>query len=272
MKKINKILNVLVFLALVLGSNVSCNSANKFVTIKVGCSPTPHAEILSVVKDELKNQGYELVIKEFTDYILPNIALKDHSIDANYFQHLPFLENFNKEHKTNLIKAASIHYEPFGIYPGNIKTLDELKKKKNAKIAIPNDPTNSTRALLLLRDQGFLELKNLKNATKNDISNNPNKIEVIEIEAAQLTRSLKDVDAAVINGNYVFSAGLSTEKDALAIEFFESEIVKEFANIVAIRAEDQDSPKIKALILAFQNEKVKQFLKEKYGGAVVSVF
>jgi D-methionine transport system substrate-binding protein len=257
-----------------LGGCAGAKEPAALTKIKVGASPTPHGEILAVAKDELAAKGYELEIVEFTDYVQPNLALQDGSIDANFFQHAPYLESFNEEKGTTLVSAGTVHYEPFGIYPGKTKTLDELKAKQDAKIAVPNDTTNEARALLLLEANGIIKLREDAGltATKNDIVENPNHVEILEIEAAQLPRSLPDVDAAVINGNYALEANLSVGKDALATEDKDSVAAETFANIIAVRAGDENSDKTKALLDALHSDAVRDFINEKYDGAVVPVF
>ncbi len=205
--------------------------------IVIGASPSPHADILKVAKKELKKEGYELEIKEYSDYVQPNTALESGDLDANYFQHKPYLDDFNKKKKTHLVSAGMIHYEPFGIFPGKTKTLKDLKK--GATVAVPNDTTNEARALLLLQDQGLIKLKDGAGltATKKDIVENKKDLAIKEIEAAQIPRSLKDVDIAVVNGNYALQAGLKVNKDALATEDADSVGAKTYGNIVAVKKE-----------------------------------
>ena len=240
--------------------------------IVVGASTTPHAEILAVVKEILAEQGYELVVKEFTDYIQPNLTLQSKDLDANYFQHQPYLDNFNTENKTDLVSIASIHYEPFGIYAGKTKSLDTLAD--GAQVAVPNDTTNEARALLLLEAQGLIKLKADAglNATIIDIAENPKNLKIIEIEAAQLARSLPDVDIAVINGNFAIQAGLNASTDALVTEDKDSLGGTTFANVVAVRKGDENREDLKALVAALKSDKVKKFIEDKYQGAVVPVF
>jgi D-methionine transport system substrate-binding protein len=274
MKKIFvSLLTGLTFITL-LGGCAGANEADQLTKLTVGASPTPHAEILAVAKDELAAKGYELEIVEFTDYVQPNLALQDGSVDANFFQHTPYLDSFNEEKGTTLVSAGAIHYEPFGIYPGKTLTLDELKVKQEAKIAVPNDTTNEARALLLLESNGIIKLRDGAGltATKNDIVENPNNVEIIEIEAAQLPRSLPDVDAAVINGNFALEANLSVGKDAIATEDKDSVAAETFGNIIAVRAGDEGSDKTKALLDALQSDAVKTFINETYDGAVVPIF
>ncbi len=250
----------------------SGNEENKSSKIIVGASVTPHAEILEQTKEILKEQGYELEIREFTDYIQPNLTLEGKELDANYFQHQPYLEDFNEQNKTNLVSVAAVHYEPLGIYPGKTKSLDELQD--GATIAVPNDTTNEARALLLLEAIGLIKINpeaGLK-ATINDITENPRNIKIKELESAQLARALPDVDFAVINGNNALQAGLNAATDALAKEEQDSLAAATFANILVVRKGDEGREDIKALIEALKSDKVKAFIEEKYQGAVVAIF
>ena len=198
--------------------------------IVVGASPSPHADILKVAKKQLKKEGYELVIKEYSDYVQPNTALEAGDLDANYFQHKPYLDDFNKQKKTHIVSAGVIHYEPFGIFPGKTKSLKDLKE--GSVVAVPNDTTNEARALLLLEAQGLIKLKDgaALTATKKDIVENKKNLEIKELEAAQIPRSLKDVDIAVVNGNYALEADLEVNKDALAVEDADSLGAKTYGN------------------------------------------
>ena len=239
--------------------------------ITVGASPSPHAEILNAVADELKAEGYELKVVEYNDYIQPNVALADGDLDANYFQHAPYLENYNEENGTDLVSATAVHFEPMGIYAG--KSSDIKNVPDGAKIAVPSDATNEARALLLLQDQGVITLKagaGLE-ATANDIESNPHNIELVEVEAAAVARSLDDVDFAVINGNYALSAGLDTSA-TLASEGADSEAAQTYANIVAVRKGEEDSDKTKALVKALTSDTAKKFIEEQYKGSVIPVF
>lgn len=251
------------------GSSAAEATGDKVIT--VGASPSPHAEILEAAKEALKAEGYELKVVEYTDYVQPNLALESKSLDANYFQHLPYLENFNKERGTKLVSVAAIHYEPFGIYAGKSKDLKSLPE--GAKIAVPNDVTNEARALLLLADQGLITLKDNTdiNATKQDIVENPHKIEIVEVEAAQVPRSLQDVDFGVVNGNFAIASGLKVA-DALATEAADSVAAKTYANIVVVREGDENSEKTQALVKALTTAEIKQFIENKYQGAVVPIF
>ena len=242
--------------------------------IVVGASSTPHAEILEAVSGELEALGYELDIKIFDDYVMPNLALADGEIDANYFQHEPYLLNFNAENGTDLVSAAAIHYEPMGIYGGSKSSLDELAE--GDIIAVPNDGTNEARALLLLQDQGLITLKegidaSTETATILDIAENPKTLEIVEMEAKNIPHSLPDVAFAVINGNYALQAGL-TGNDALASESADSDAAQTYANILAVRAGEEDSAKTQALVTALTSETCRQFIEETYDGAVVPIF
>ncbi|TCL43521.1 MetQ/NlpA family ABC transporter substrate-binding protein [Harryflintia acetispora] len=238
--------------------------------IRVGASPTPHAEILREADKELQKQGYKLDIVEFTDYVQPNLALDSGDLDANFFQHGPYLDNFNTENNTKLVSVGTVHYEPLGVYAGKTKSLEELPD--GAAIAVPNDTTNEARALLLLQDQGLLTLREGVGitATKADIESNPKNLKITEIAAEQLARSLQDVDLAVINGNYAILGGLKVA-DALAQEEKDSLAAETYANVLAVREGDEGREDIKALFEALKSEPVKAFIAEKYEGSVVAV-
>ena len=237
----------------------------------VGASPAPHAEILEAARDLLKEKGYDLEIVEYTDYVQPNNALEAGDLDANYFQHEPYLVSFNKENGTHLAVAGTIHYEPFGIYAGKTASLEDLAD--GATVLVPNDVTNEARALLLLQDLGLLTLKEDAGleATINDITENPKNLEFIELEAAQLPRSLQDADIAVINGNYAIEAGLKVT-DALATESADSLAAQTYGNVVAVREGEEESAKSKALVEALMSDTVKEFIENTYEGAVVPMF
>lgn len=238
-------------------------------TLKVGATPEPHADILNLIKDDLAAEGIDLKVIEFTDYVTPNEAVESGEIDANYFQHIPYLESFNTERGYHLVNAAGIHVEPFALYSKKIKSVKDIKKK--SRIAIPNDPTNEARALLLLQEAGLIKLTPDAGitATVQDITENPLKLKFSEIEAASLPRVLSDVTAAVINGNYAIPAGLSAAKDGLFVEGSSSPYV----NVIAVKAGNENTPAIKALIKAVQSEKVRNYIKERYpNGDVVAVF
>lgn len=241
-------------------------------TIVVGASSTPHAEILEQTRALLKEKGYTLEIKEFNDYVLPNPALEDGELDANYFQHLPYLEDFNEKNGTDLVSVAAIHYEPFGLYPGKTTSLEALAD--GATIAVPNDTSNEARALLLLEAEGLITLREDVgiNATVKDIVENPKNLVITELESAQIARALPDVDLAVINGNFALQAGLTVSSDALATEKNDSLAAETFENIVVVKKENENSDKTKALIEALKSDKVKAFIEEKYQGSVVPRF
>lgn len=236
--------------------------------ITVGASPAPHAEILKIAGEVLKDQGYELKIMEFSDYVQPNLALQDGSLDANYFQHKPYLDDFNVEKKTDLVSIGAIHYEPFGVYAGKTASLADLAD--GATIAVPNDTTNEARALLLLQDQGLIKVKDDAGlaATPKDIAENPKNLKFKEIEAAQLVRALPDVDVAVINGNYAIDGGLKVS-DALAVEASDSVAAATYANVVAIRKGDENREDLKALLNALKSDKVRKYINDTYEGAVL---
>lgn len=248
------------------------SEVKKPVTIKVGASVTPHAEILGVAKELLVKEGYTLEIVEFNDYVLPNTSVEDGELDANYFQHRKYLADFNEENGTHLVEVVPVHYEPFGIYAGKTKSLEELAD--GAKIAVPNDGTNEGRALLLLEAQGLIKLKENVGftATKLDIVENPKNLEIQELDAAQLVRALGDVDLAVINGNYAIQGGLNAGKDALAVEDKDSEATQTYANVLAVKEGHEKDAGILALAKALQSEEVKKFIEENYDGAVIPMF
>lgn len=253
------------------GKKADTDSAQELEVIKVGASITPHAEILRSVSDELEKQGYKLEVVEYNDYIIPNTELESGELDANYIQHLPYLEDFNKENGTDIVSVADIHYEPFGIYAGKSDSLENLKE--GAVIAVPNDTTNEARALLLLQDQGLIKLKENAGltATVKDIADNPKNFEIKELEAAQVPKALQDVDVAAINTNYALEANLKLS-DALASEGTDSLAAKTYANIIAVKEGNENAEKIKALIDAVKSDKVKKFIEDKYEGAVVPIF
>lgn len=246
-------------------------AAEENTTIRVGASPAPHAEILEVIADNLADEGYNLEIVEYNDYILPNKGVSEGDLDANYFQHISYLDNYNEENGTTLVSAGAIHYEPFALYAGKTKSIDALTS--GAQIAVPNDGTNEGRALKLLEAEGLITLKPDAGflATKLDIVENPLNLDIVEMEAAQLPRVLSTVDMAVINGNYAIAADLDLS-DALAMEASDSEAAGAYANVVAVESGNENSPKIKALVSALQSDEVKQFMEETYGGAVVPLF
>lgn len=236
--------------------------------LSIGASPVPHAQILELIKDDLKAEGIELKIIEFTDYVTPNMALADGEIDANFFQHKPYLDNFAKENNLDLVSLVAVHIEPLGFYSDKIDDIEDLKD--GSTIAIPNDPTNEGRALILLQNNGLIKLKDDAGleATEKDIAENPKNLKFETLEAAQLPRVLKDFDGAVINGNFALDAGLTPTEDALILEDGNSPYV----NIIAVRKDNENDPKFEALIKAIQSEKVKKFIEENYDGGVVPAF
>lgn len=238
-------------------------------TITVAASPTPHAEILEASKDLLKEKGYTLEIKEFDDYPQQNVVVDEGEFDANYFQHQPYLDNFNEEKGSDLVSAAKIHYEPLGIYPGASENLENIKD--GAKIAVPNDATNEARALLLLEENGIITLKEDAglNATKKDVEKNPHNIEIVELDAAQIARVVEELDFVILNGNYALDAGFNVQTDAIAKEEADSEAAQTYANIIAVKKENKDSEKIKALVEVLQSEEIGKFITDTYEGAVV---
>ena len=248
------------------------NDNKELKKIVVGASITPHAEILETAKSVLAAKGFELNIIEYNDYVQPNVALDAGDLDANYFQHQPYLDQFNEERGMDLVSVAIIHYEPFGIYPGKTKSIEELKD--GAEIAVPNDGTNEARALLLLEAQGLITIKEGvgMEATVIDIAENPKNLKIHEIEAAQLARSLQDVDLAVINGNFAIQAGLNVSKDAIAVEDKDSVAAETYGNVIAIKKGDEDREEIKALVEALKSDEVKEYIESTYEGAVVPKF
>ena len=244
-----KITYLLLALVLAIGTLTACGSSDKESepkesagkTIKVAASATPHAIILEEAKTLLKKQGWDLEIKVFDDYVQPNNVVESGEFDANYFQHIPYLENFNKEKGTHLVNAGGIHYEPFGIYPGTEKKLDELKEGDT--IAVPNDTTNEARALLLLQDNGIIKLKDGAGleATVKDIAENPKNIKIQELEAAQVSRVKDEVAFVLLNGNYALEAGYSVEKDSIAYEKSESEAAKTYVNVIAVKEGNENN-------------------------------
>jgi D-methionine transport system substrate-binding protein len=240
-------------------------AADKLV---VAATQVPHAEILEFVKPALAKEGVDLNVKVFSDYVQPNVQLVDKQVDLNFFQHQPYLDTFNQDRKSNLVAIAKVHVEPFGAYSRKIRNVSELKS--GATVAIPNDPTNGGRALLLLQKQGLIKLKDAGNirATPLDVTENPKKLKFQELEAAMLPRSLDDVDLALINTNYALEAGLVPTKDALFIEGADSP----YANVLVARPDNKDQPAVQKLVKALHTPAVKQFILEKYKGAVVPAF
>ena len=253
-------------------TNGDATANGETITLTVGATPNPHAEILAQVKDDLAAEGIDLVVKEYSDYVVPNTAVEEGDLDANYFQHTPYMEKFNEENGTHLVSVGKIHYEPMGIYPGLTKTLEELPD--GATIAVPNDATNEARALQLLAAQGLIELKEDAglNATPNDITSNPKNLQFKELEAAMLPQTASEVDLSVINSNFAMEGGMNPATESLASEDADSEAAQTFANIIAVKEGHENDPAIQALVKALQSDKVKEYIEKTYSGAVVAVF
>lgn len=243
---------------------VSVNAADK---ITVAATPVPHAEILEFIKPILAKDGYTLDIKEFNDYVVPNLATQDGDVDANYFQHLPYLEEFNKNKGTTLVHTAGVHLEPMGVYSKKIKSLDELKNGDS--VAVPNDPTNESRALDLLASTGIIKLNPSSLKTILDIAENPKNLKFVEVETAQTPRALDDVTIAVINTNYALNASLNPTKDALVIEDGKN---NPYTNYVVVKQGNENSEKTKALNNAINSDEVKEFIRTKYNGSILPAF
>lgn len=269
MKK--KVLSVLLSVGVVAALLTGCGQKADDSVIRVGASPTPHAEILEVIKDDLAEQGYTLEIVEYNDYVIPNTATESGELDANYFQHQPYLDDFNAENDTHLVSVAAVHFEPFGIYAGKTASLENLTE--GAVVAVPNDTTNEARALLLLEAQGLITLKEDAGmtATVVDIVENPLNLEIKELEAAQIARTVGDVDVACINGNYAAQAGYKVS-DAIATESADSLAAQTYANVLVVKEGNENSDKINALKEAILSEKVKEYINSQYDGGVVPVF
>ncbi|MCR4567608.1 MAG: MetQ/NlpA family ABC transporter substrate-binding protein [Pseudobutyrivibrio sp.] len=290
MKK--RVLAGLLTTAVIAGALVGCGSDNKgeaqkeqskeetkeeaaekpadLETIKVAASATPHAEILEKAAPLLEEKGYKLDVTVFDDYVQPNLVVESGEFDANYFQHVPYLDSFNEEQGTHLVDAGDIHYEPFGIYPGTKKKLDDIEDGDT--IAIPNDTTNEARALLLLQDNGLLTLKDGAGltATIKDIKDNPKKIKFEELEAAQVARVKDEVAFVVLNGNYALEADFSVAKDSIAYEATDSEAAKTYVNIIAVKEGNEKNEGIKALVEVLKSDDIKKYITDTYDGAVVA--
>ena len=238
-------------------------------TIKVAASATPHAEILEEAKKILADQGWDLEITIFDDYVLPNEVVESGEFDANYFQHIPYLENFNAEKGTHLVNAGGIHYEPFGIYPGTKSSLDDIAD--GDVIAVPNDTTNEARALLLLQDNGIITLKDGAGleATVNDIAENPYNVEIQELAAESVARVADEVAYVVLNGNYALQAGFSVAKDALAYEKSDSEAAKTYVNVIVVKEGNENNEGVKALVDVLKSDEIKDYINSTYDGAVI---
>ena len=268
MKKLVTIIALALALTL---SLTACGGKSDAKTIVVGATPAPHAQILEVAKEILAKDGYTLEIREFDDYVLPNEAVEDGSIVANYFQHITYMNDFNAGSGTHLVSVAGIHYEPFGLYAGKCGSLADLPD--GAQIAVPNDGTNEARALLLLEQEGLIKLKEGVglSATKTDIVENPHNYEIIEMEARLLTTTLQDVDVAVINGNYAIDAGLKVS-EALAVESADGTAADAYVNVLTVKEGNENNEAVQALVNALQSEEVRNFILSTYDGAVVPLF
>lgn len=270
--KNNTLKKTLVFgLAVVtaVGTLAGCGSKKEDKTITVAATPVPHAEILAKAGEILAKDGWTLQVTEFEDYVLPNEVVESGEIDANYFQHQPYLDSFNEEKGTHLVSIAGVHYEPFGIYPGTKSSLADIAD--GDVIAVPNDTTNEARALLLLQDNGIIKLKDgvgLK-ATVNDIETYNTKIEIKELEAAQVSRVVSEVAYVVLNGNYALEAGYSVGKDSIAYEQSDSTAAKTYVNILVVKEGNENNAGVKALAEVLKSDEIKKFIEEKYDGAVV---
>ena len=243
-------------------------SSSKAEVLKVAANPVPHAEILNQIKPLLAKEGVDLQVVEFTDYIQPNMALSSKEVDANFFANVPYQNNFNKDHGTNFVSFAPVHIEPLAIYSKKIKDLKDLPN--GAKVAIPSDPTNSARELLLLQSAGLVTLKDPTGLTNTpfDVTTNPKNIQITELEAAQIPRSIEDLDAAVINANYALPAGLNPTRDGLFVEKADSP----YANLLSVNPGDENKPAIQKLAKALQSPEVKKFIEEHYKGAIIPAF
>lgn len=279
MKKLTKIAAVLLTAAVVFTGCGAKNTPNKStaepaqsesgtVKLVVGATPSPHAEILNLIKPDLKEKGIELEVKEFNDYVTPNTALDEKQLDANFFQHVPYMEDFAKQKNIKLVAVGKVHVEPMGAYSKKVKSKDEIKD--GALIAVPNDATNEGRALLLLQKQGLIKLKDATALTQTpkDITENPKSLKFKELEAAQLPRTIQDVDVAIINTNFALKGNLDPLKDTIFSEDKDSP----YANVVTTRPDNQNDPAILELVKALNSEKVKKYLEDTYKGAIVPAF
>ena len=267
---LTRFVSLLLLLAFIFVGASACSKDEDELKLTLAASVTPHAEILRVAAKELEKDGYEVEIKEFTDYILPNKVTTDGDVDANYFQHVSYLNDYNANNNTDLVSVGGIHYEPLCLYGGQTESLDELTD--GATIAVPNDPSNEARALKVLQQEGLIKLREGAGlaATILDIEDNPRNLDIKELAAEQLPRSLEDVDFAVINGNFALQSGLSPE-DALAIEVLDDETLGLYQNVLAVRAGSEDEPAIQALVEALKSDAVKDYINETWKGAVVPI-
>ncbi len=264
-----KAVTLLLTVVLAVGALTGCGNKGNEKTIKVAATAVPHAEILEAAKPLLAEKGWNLEITVFSDYVQPNEVVEAGDLDCNYFQHTPYLDSFNEEKGTHLVNVGEIHYEPLGIYGGTEKDLSAIPEK--ATIAIPNDTTNEARALLLLQDNGLLTLKEGAgmSATVNDIAENPYNIEFVEMEAAQVSRVIKEVSFVVLNGNYALQANLNAQKDALAYETSDSEAAKTYVNIIVVKEGNEGNEGVKALVDVLKSDVITKFINDTYQGSVV---
>ena len=281
MKNIKKVWAIALILVLALAALTACGGgsseeaaggeADGDKVIKVAASPTPHAEILGSVADALQEEGWTLEVVEFDDYVQPNVATTDGDVDANYFQHVPYLDEYNAQNGTNLVSVGGVHYEPMGVYAGTKKSFDELAD--GDKVGIPNDATNGARALLLLQDNGVIKLKDGAGvtATEQDIAENPKNITIVPLEAATIPASLPDLALGVINANYAIGADLKID-EALATEVADSLAADTYVNVIVVNEENKDSEKTNALVAALQTDEVRKFIEDTYAGAVQPKF
>lgn len=269
--KLKRLLTVLATLSLAVSASVAAVQADDAEggVIKVAASTTPHAEILAEAAPLLAEKNWKLEVTEFTDYVQPNLVVESGEFDANYFQHVPYLDSFNEEQGTHLVNAGGIHYEPFGIYPGTKSSLDDIAE--GDAIAVPNDTTNEARALLLLEDNGFIKLKEGAGltATVRDIEENNLNLEIVEVEAAQVSHLVGEAAYVVLNGNYALEAGFSVGKDALAYESSDSEAAKTFVNVIAVKEGNEENEGIKALVEVLKSDEIKKYINDTYDGAVI---
>lgn len=254
------------------GQGAEGPSGDELTPVNVGATPVPHCEILEFVKDKMADRGYDLQIVEFTDYVMPNQATETGELDANFFQHVPYMDDFNENNGTHLVSVFPVHFEPYGLYPGRVAAVSALPD--GAIIAVPNDATNEARALALLEAAGLIKLAEGAGlmATINDITDNPKDLDIREVEAAAIPRVLPDVDMAVINGNFALQAGLNVGKDAVAVEDKESIGAVTFANPIVVKEGNENNPGVLALIDVLKSDDVREFINEKYEGGVVPVF
>lgn len=266
MKKLLSVLSIFILsLVVLVGCSPKKSADNE---IKIGVSPDPHSKLVSLVLEDLEKEGVKVTLVEFTDYIKPNLALNDGELDANFFQHEPYFNDFKEKEKLDLISLGKVHVEPMALYSTNFKSLDDLPN--GAEIAVPNDTVNGARALLLLEANGLIKLKDGAGitATEKDIVENPKNLKITALEAAGLPRILQDIDGAVINGNYALDAGLNPVKDGLVVEGKESP----YANLIAVRAGEETQDRFVKLLKALQSDKVKQYIEDNYDGGVVPAF